>query len=176
MKAIDLVQKVTSLGLALRRGARAGGASDVPGGRTTEPLARRATVRLLQVTTLVATQMQKMPMPKPRPAERVALSVAASQLRALVGSALVREAAAGDRGSPEGALLELVHQTLALVDKALATDPELARDERRELPSDASAPSGARSEGTTPDTRQPDPRDVDGDHDAASTPTKKVTF
>ena len=171
MKPIDLVRKVTSLGLALRKRTGADGADDardVEAPRTREPLARRATVRLLHVTTMVAKQMQHMPLPLPRPAERVALSIAASQLRALVGSALVRDAVSSDRDPTGGdatarALVELVHQTLALVDKALAMDPELARAESHELTAGAQSD---RAPDEAPSTDRPTP-----------TPsTRKVSF
>ena len=169
MKPLDLVRKVTSLGLALRKRTGADGAddaSDVEATRTREPLARRATVRLLQVTTMVAKQMQHMPMPMPRPAERVALSLAASQLRALVGSALVRDAvSSGPQGgdATARALVELVHQTLALVDKALAMDPELARAEAHELTAGAQSD---RAPAEAPSTDRPTP----------TTSTRKVSF
>jgi hypothetical protein len=165
MKPLDLARKVASLGLALRKKSAAESAHDahdVEPARSSGALARRATVRILHVTTLVAKQMQRMPMPKPRAAERVALSLASSQLRALVGGALVRDSDARDRESPEGALLELVHHTLALVDKALAMDPELARDETPVLAREGEAGEGGGSESPPPS--------------ASSQPARKVFF
>ena len=97
-------------------------------------------LRIVQVTTVAARQMQSLPIPAPRPAERIMLSAAASQLRAMAemadlgGPALVTS----ETAEIEGALAKLIEETLALVDKVLATNPELAGPSRRELPATSS--------------------------------------
>ncbi len=93
---------------------------------------RAVALRIVQGTTIAARQMQSFPIPKPRPAERLALSTAASQLRAMAEMSDL--GAGGVDPEIEAALGALVVETLALVDKVLATDPELAGNAARELP------------------------------------------
>lgn len=122
MNALELVHKVATLTSRVRN-ARAGGAD----------LARAATVRLIRVSTVVARQMQKMPMPRPRPIEHIALASAATHLRAVAEAAGALDA--HDPDTPEGALSELIEETLALVHKMLAGTPEMAHpNAARELP------------------------------------------
>ena len=108
VKALDLVRKVSSLRASLK---------------DREEMGRRAAVTALKVTTALARQMQRMPVPRPSAAERGALSLAAAPLRQLIV-----EVPPGEQGSPEEALVELVKETLALVDKLLEGDPELPRE------------------------------------------------
>jgi hypothetical protein len=140
VKAIELVRKVASLGASLRKPRD-------DGTRGTMAIAGRAVaLRIVQATTVAARQMQSLPIPSPRPAERVALSAAAAQLRAMAdvvdfGGRPEREPdtfappdpSKGDR-EIEVALGALVAETLALVDKVLATAPELDGPTKRELP------------------------------------------
>jgi hypothetical protein len=84
----------------------------------------------------MARQMQRLPMPKPRPTEQVVLATAAANLRAVADA--MGALTPGDPRTPEGALSELVAETLALVDRMLAGDPEMrAPETHRELPSGA---------------------------------------
>jgi hypothetical protein len=115
VKALDLVKKVQSLARARREGTS-----------PRAPLAQIAAVKLIQATTAITRGMQRLAIPAPRPGERVALSVAAAQLRAMVDHGLVTTTST-DPNDPEVALATLVGETLALVDKVLAMDPELAR-------------------------------------------------
>ncbi len=122
MNALELVQKVSSLTSRVRR-AREGGVD----------LARAATVRLIRVSTVVARQMQKIPMPKPRPVEHIALASAATHLRAVAEASGVLDE--HDPDTPEGALAELIGETLALVHKMLAGSAEIGSPQgTRELP------------------------------------------
>jgi hypothetical protein len=121
MKAIELVKRVTALGRMARRGRGQGG-----------DLARGGFVRLIRVTTVVARHMQSLPLPPVGHTERAALELASDQLRSMASQALVVDAS--DPSSPEAALSELVDETLKLVDRILARDPQLASDEKRALP------------------------------------------
>jgi len=114
---------VTSLGSALRekRASR-------------RPLATRATVRLLRMSTMVAKKLQDMPIPPPVAGERLALEMAASQLRAMVGAMPVPAEAVSDPDAPEAALVELVGETLALVDRLLARAPEVGGTKEKKAP------------------------------------------
>ena len=88
-------------------------------------LAIRATLRLIRGTTRVARGMRALPMPKPGAEERFALDLASRQLRAMLEMAPIPADPAP--GSPEEALVELIQETLALVDAMLVADPELSR-------------------------------------------------
>jgi hypothetical protein len=66
--------------------------------------------------------MQDLPVPKPRPAERLALGAAAAQLRAIANAAIANEA----ESPVDHALADLVRETLALVDRVLREDAELS--------------------------------------------------
>jgi hypothetical protein len=128
VRALDLVRKVSDLRASFRR-------PDAP--EEKGALGRRAATSVIRVTTAVARQMRRVPMPRPSAAERGALTLASAPLRAMVAQELVP---VGDKDSPEAALVELVHETLALVDKLLEADPELARDRApAELPAAPSA-------------------------------------
>ncbi len=133
VKAIELVRKVSAVQARLRGSLRARGErAGAGGGGAMASAGRVMALRIVQATTIAARQMQSLPIPAPRPAERVVLSAAASQLRAMADMAEL----GGASGDPqmaeiEGALGKLVAETLALVDKVLATDPELAAPRAR---------------------------------------------
>jgi hypothetical protein len=133
VKALDLVRKVSAFRTSLRRREGREGHHD---------LRRRAAVSALRVTTALARQMQRVPMPRPSAAERGALAMAAAPLRAMVDQELLATVAA-DKDSPEAALVELVQETLALVDKLLEGDAELPRERppRGELPVPSTDPT-----------------------------------
>jgi hypothetical protein len=131
VKAIELVRKVVELRGALRERER--GAVAIA--------ARAVALRVVHATTIAARGMQSLPVPPPRPAERVVLSAAASQLRAM--AELSMDAPTGD-AEVDRALAMLVSETLALVDKVLASAPELAPSVSRRLgprPEPAVAPA-----------------------------------
>ena len=132
MKAIELVRKVAKMRSSLRaeRGERGAMAS----------AGRVFALRLVQATTVAAHRMQSLPIPAPRATERVVLASAASQLRAMADLA----DRAGPSGDPEieSALAALVAETLALVDKVLATSPELPSRDPRALPGGDDAADG----------------------------------
>ena len=158
VKAIDLVRRVVQLGSSLRERRRGGDTAlaerrEAPASRL--GIAETAALRVVQVTTVLARQMRDLPLPKPRPAERILLSAAAAQLRVIADAtglgeerAVKREDLASDatprptnklekRGAGvEAAVAELVRETLTLVDRVLAQDAELAPDTRaRTFPS-----------------------------------------
>lgn len=144
VKAIELVRKVSAVQARLRGSLRARGERAGAGGGAMVSAGRVVALRIVQATTIAARQMQSLPIPAPRPAERVVLSAAASQLRAMADMAEL----GGMSGDPqmaemEGALGKLVAETLALVDKVLATDPELAPPRAR-----PALPSSEEREGT----------------------------
>lgn len=123
LKALSLMKKVASIATRARNAREGGGG-----------LAKAGLVQLIHVSTVMAKQMQKLPMPKPRPTEQVVLATAAANLRAVADA--MGALTPGDPRTPEGALSELVAETLALVDRMLAGDPEMrAPETRRELPS-----------------------------------------
>jgi hypothetical protein len=130
MKALDMVRGVLRLRTVARRG------------EVRDGLARRATLRIVKATTGVAKRMRQLPLPKPGPEERLALGVAATQLRAMLEVTPLREEAERDPTSPEAALTELVAETLALVDAMMATDPELAAAEAPKGQLPAAEPEG----------------------------------
>jgi hypothetical protein len=120
---MELVKRVGALGARLRA------SRDASGERAA--LARRGLVGFIKATTVVTRQMQRLPMPPVREPERLALGFARDQLVAMRGA---MEAAApldpekvGDPNTPEGALTELMNETLALVDAALARDAEIGQ-------------------------------------------------
>ncbi len=82
-------------------------------------------MKLISATTMVARGMRHLPMPAPRGAERLALEVAASQLRTLAGEMGLESTTPTVPESAEGKLAELVDETLKLIDAALAQSPEL---------------------------------------------------
>lgn len=125
MKAIELVRKAASLGSSLRGAGERRGAVALAG--------RAVALRVVRATTVVARRMQDLPIPKPRPAERLALASAASQLRAMADVADLGGETTRDP-EIEAALGALVVETLALVDKVLAAEPELAGSRERALP------------------------------------------
>jgi hypothetical protein len=137
VKAIELVRRVVELRERQRARGRGAMAS----------AARLVALRVMHATTATARAMQSFPVPPPRPAERVVLSTAASQLRAMVDAAA--GAPSGD-AEVDAALATLAAETLALVDKMLATDPELTGPRR-----DAAAlgPATSAHEADTPPTK-----------------------
>jgi hypothetical protein len=76
---------------------------------------------------MLARGMRHLPMPAPRGAERLALELAAAQLRALSGELGLASARTAAPTSAEGKLAELVDETLKLIDAALAQSPELRK-------------------------------------------------
>jgi hypothetical protein len=118
------------------------------------PLAERATVRFLRATTVVARGMRKLPVVPLPAAERLALSAAASQLRVIAQSPVLRDAALleGPRVSVEAALADLVFETLALVDAMLVESPTIDRDRAAHALPAAHAPPAAESHAKSDDT------------------------
>jgi hypothetical protein len=115
-RALALVQKVVKV--TMDRRARGDGSRPA--------LVERATVRALHLTSMVARQLARAPFPPATPTQRFALSTMSAQLRAAASGILAGEAS-GDRATVEGALAEVIHDTLALVDVALRQEAELSR-------------------------------------------------
>jgi hypothetical protein len=144
VRPLELVKRIVSLGTSLRRG-----------GEATSSSALDAALRAVEGTTAMMRHVRSGPLPPATRVERIALTVAAAQLR-LVATGLGlsdarpagappgearEEAPEVDRGfvSPadrallhdakearvRAALGALVAETLALVDEVLATSPEL---------------------------------------------------
>lgn len=141
MKSIQLVRRAAELGTRLKDLSALSDAGK-----------REVGLKMVRVTTSFARRLKGAPLPTPGAPERLLLTVAASQLRALA-SALPSGASAGELpqapdngikvkgeeralavGPPEGsmhdALSELVEETLSLVDKLLRAPPEVTHDRR----------------------------------------------
>jgi hypothetical protein len=146
MRPIELVKRIVSLGTGLRQRGEGASSSGLD-----------AALRAIERTTAMTRHVRSGPLPPARGLERLALTVAAAELRLVatglgLGSARPAEgppvdaadAPAVDHGfvSPSdralirdekearmrAALGDLVVETLALVDEVLATPPELRGD------------------------------------------------
>ncbi len=125
-RVLALVQKVVHVAVDRRSGARVAR----EGARPT--FAERAAVRALHATSLFARELARAPFPAATAAQRVALLAMAAELRHAASTVLVGDGeAARDRRTVEGALAEVIHETLALVDAALHADEALARGDAR---------------------------------------------
>jgi hypothetical protein len=125
VKAFDLVKRVTSLGSGLvrrKRDAAVEGTAEKP------TLALRATLRLIRASTLVARGMQRLPHPPLGAQEKLALGAARDQLEAMKEQAAAAAAASGPL-SPETALVDLIGETVKLVERMLEGPKEM--EERR---------------------------------------------
>jgi hypothetical protein len=88
-------------------------------------LGERALVKVLQVSTVVARQLARVPIPPATATQRITMQALAAQLRAAAAGILVSEASR-DPSTLEGAMAEAVEETLRLVDIALGVElPEL---------------------------------------------------
>jgi hypothetical protein len=116
--------------------------------RPTTRAAELLAMKLIAATTMVARGMRHLPMPAPRGAERLALEVAASQLRTLAGEMGLSSTHPVALESAEGKLAELVDETLKLIDAALAQSPEL-----RTTAPHASLPESAPSDDSATPTK-----------------------
>ncbi len=76
----------------------------------------------LRAATQLVTVVRRQPLASPTPAQQVALRAGSAQLRALTRTVLP-SAQAGASASVEGALGELIAQTLAMVEDALGATP-----------------------------------------------------
>ncbi len=120
MNPASLVRRVAAL--ATRRRASTGAAE-------------LFAMTVITATTKIARGMRQLPVPAPRGAERLALEVAAAQLRrvaAEIGLASTRATGAVnadgvERETAEAKLAELVDETLQLIDAVLAKQPELRK-------------------------------------------------
>ena len=80
-----------------------------------------ALVRVLHVSTAVARQLSRVPMPPVTATQRITMQALASQLRATASSVLVSDASR-DPSTVEGAMAEAVEETLRLVEIALGAE------------------------------------------------------
>jgi hypothetical protein len=144
VNALDLVKRVTSIGAGLVRrkkgdverddGTSAASPRRGPHEGEKPSLAMRATVRLIRASTVVAKGMQKLPHPPLGAQEKVALGAAKEQLEAM-GAQAAAAPGALDPKTAEGALVELIAETVQLVERMLEGPKEM--EERRakaELP------------------------------------------
>jgi hypothetical protein len=115
VKPVALVRRVAALATRRRSGIAA---------------AELFAIKVIEATTVLARGMRHLPMPAPRGAERLALELAASQLRTLSAELGLGSASATAPDSAEAKLEALVAETLKLIDGALARSPELRERER----------------------------------------------